>query len=248
MKARPNTPLLHTLLLALALAWTNGTHAASLQVAPTSVTVKAEQSASGLTLSNTGDADLHAQVRVFRWTQVDGEDKLEPTRDIAISPPMIKLASGAQQLVRVIRLGAPSAVEGSYRVIVDELPAAAGKAGGKPGLEFVLRYSVPVFLMPQDASDFVPELHARVTAGQGGQTLEISNGGKQHAQVADLGHVDGKGQTTVIAAGLAGYVLPGQTKRWILPSTFASSAGGNFQARINGEPDVQTLPLDASAR
>jgi fimbrial chaperone protein len=252
MKAQAN-PSLHALIVALMLSITGGAHAASLQVAPTSVVVQAQQGASGLTLSNTGTTDLHAQVRVFRWTQVNGEDQLEPTRDIAISPPMVKLATGAQQLVRVIRLGAPSGSEGSYRVIVDELPVAAGgdaaiDTSTKPGLQFVLRYSVPVFLMPAGIADIAPELHARVTTVDGHLLLDVRNTGRQHAQLADLDYVDGSGHRTTLAAGLAGYVLPGQAKRWPLPATIASAAGGRFEARINGEADVQTLPLDAAAR
>src|SRR5690606_27632881 len=93
----------------------------------------------------------HAQVRVYRWTQVDGQDVLEATRDLAISPPMLEVASGGEQLVRVVRLGpAPAATEASYRVVVDELPVAAvDAADGGEGLRFVLRYSIPVFVASQ---------------------------------------------------------------------------------------------------
>jgi fimbrial chaperone protein len=232
---------------AMALSWAGGADAASLQVSPTSVVVQARENASGLSLSNTGSADLHAQVRVYRWTQVDGEDRLEPTQDIAISPPMLKLAGGAQQLVRVIRLGAPASTETSYRVIVDELPVD-GATPSKPGLQFVLRYSVPVFLMPQGVDDIAPALHARLAGVDGSRALEIANNGRQHAQVADLAYVDGNGARHAVAAGLAGYVLPGQAKHWPLPAAIQLSPGGRFEARINGEPDAQPLPLDASAR
>ncbi len=229
--------------------------AASLQVGPTSVTLQARQNADGLSLSNTGTAPLHAQVRVFRWTQQDGEDKLEPTKDIAVSPPMLVIAPGAQQLVRVIRLQPPPAdTETSYRVIVDELPvevatgaagapAADAKADAKPGLQFVLQYSVPVFLMPQGEAAIAPVLESRLI--QEGQTpsIEIGNSGKQHAQIADLVFVDAKGERHMIAAGLSGYVLPGKTKRWPLPATSLVPATGTFKARINGEPVEQSLPL-----
>src|SRR5688500_4736362 len=109
-----------TLACVLSLALCATANGASLQVSPTSVTLQAPQNADGLTLTNTGTAPLHAQVRVFRWTQQDNEEKLEPTRDLAISPPMLQLAPGAQQLVRIIRLGSPPMdAETSYRLIVD---------------------------------------------------------------------------------------------------------------------------------
>lgn len=245
MKPRANPSLL--VLAALVLSITGGAHAASLQVAPTSVVVQARENASGLTLSKTGNANLHAQVRVYRWTQVDGEDRLEETREVAVSPPMIKLAAGAQQLVRIIRLGAPGQAEASYRVIVDELPVDAGGDGGaaKPGLQFALRYSVPVFLMPAGAGGVAPDLHARMVDDGGRRWLEVRNAGTGHAQLADLDFVDVAGHRTSVGAGLAGYVLAGQARRWPLPAAL-DDAGGRFEARINGEADVRTLALDAA--
>lgn len=222
-------------------------HAASLQVSPTSVTLQARQNADGLTLTNTGTQPLHAQVRVFRWTQQDGQEILEPTRDLTISPPMLELAPGAQQLVRIIRLGPPPAdVETSYRLIVDELPVAqAGET--RPGLQFVLQYSVPVFLMPQGDIAIAPALRARLMRDGDRSFIEIDNAGKHHAQVAELGYVAADGERHPIAAGLSGYVLPGKTKRWPLPATLIVSASGTFKARINGEPAEQSLSLDPAA-
>jgi fimbrial chaperone protein len=231
---------------ALSLGLCTSAAAASLQVSPTSVTLQAGQNADGLTLSNTGAAPLHAQVRVFRWTQRGDEEKFEPTRDIAASPPMLELAPGAQQLVRVIRLGAPPAdVQTSYRLIIDELPMASGKA--KPGLQFVLRYSVPVFLMPQGDAAIAPELRARVVREGDQWFIAIGNTGKAHAQVAELAYTAADGTTHTIAAGLSGYVLPGNTRRWPVPATLTVSATGTLKARINGEPVVRTLPLDPIA-
>ncbi len=241
-RAKPHLQLF----AALVLSATGGAHAASLQVAPTSVTVQARQNASGLTLANTGTADLHAQVRVFRWTQVDGEDVLEATRDIAISPPMAKLAAGAKQLVRIIRVGPPADGEMAYRVIVDELPVEAVGDAGKPGLQFMLRYSVPVFVMPAGIETVAPELHVRVVGGDGQRSLEVRNIGTGHAQLADLAFVDGAGRRTLVGEGLAGYVLAGQYRLWPLPAAIGDAAGGHFETRINGEADVRSLATGAT--
>jgi len=227
----------------LSLALCASANGASLQVSPTSLTIQAGRNAEGLTLTNTGTAPLHAQVRVFRWTQQDYAEKLEPAQDVAISPPMLILAPGAHQLVRVIRLAAPPAdAETSYRLIVDELPVATGQT--KPGLQFVLRYSVPVFLLPQGEPPIAPILHTRLVRDSAQSFIEIANAGKQHAQLAELGYVTADGKRHTIAPGLSGYVLPGQTKRWPLPATFTVSTTGMFKARINGEPVEQSLPLD----
>jgi fimbrial chaperone protein len=228
--------------------------AASLQVAPTSVALPPTQKAEAVWLSNTGESDpVRAQVRVFDWTQVDGEDRLEPTREIIISPPMIELAPGARQLVRVIRAGAaPRETEASYRILVDEVPGERG--ADQPGLQFLLRYSIPVFVLPAgepgNAKDgFGYSLSARFGQRQGKPSLTVGNTGRQHAQIADLAYVDARGVRHELLQGLVGYVLPGRTMHWDLPAPSSLFAdGGSFKARINGEAVEQTLTLDRSER
>lgn len=226
---------------------------AGLQVAPISLTLDANARADGLWLSNTGDAPLHAQVRVYRWRQDGGEEKLEPSRELAVSPPMLSLEPGARQLVRVIRLGtAPERIEGAYRVVVDELPIDAPAVAETPpseakrGLQFVLRYSVPVFVVPSTmaAAAAVPELHGRLVRDGAQAMLEIENRGDMHAQLGNLVFVDARGERRELVPGLLGYVLPGQHMRWPLASgADAFAAGGSLQSRINGAPSEQTIAV-----
>lgn len=220
--------------------------AAGLQVTPTSLTLQARQNADGLWLSNTGTTALQAQVRVFRWTQDNGEERFEPTQALAISPPMLELAPGARQLVRVIRLGAPPAREDSYRLIVDELPP--DDANRPPGLQFVLRYSLPVFLAAAGDAAPAPKLRAQLSF-QGEQVrIEVRNDGDQHAQLADLVFVDPHGTRHALQSGLLGYALPGQRMRWPLAAPAELlRGGGTLKARINGEATEQALALDPPA-
>ncbi|MFC0152272.1 molecular chaperone [Xanthomonas dyei] len=213
--------------------------AASLQLAPTSLTLSAEQTADGLWLSNSGGAPVQVQTRAYRWTQRDGQDQLDPTQEILISPPMRTLAAGERQLIRVIRAGpAPTRQELCYRIIVDELPSADAD---RKGMQFVLRYSVPIFVLPHGKTEHTPSLSAQVVAGTDGTAqIQISNSGSGHAQVADLQHrVDGATKTTL--NGLVGYVLPGQTMRWSLGAPLAQFGRGSIVARINGEANERTL-------
>lgn len=224
-------------------------HGASLQVSPTSVVVPASQNAGGLTLENTGGTPLHGQVRVFRWRQKNGVDQLEPARDLVVSPPMLRLSPGQRQLVRVIRPGAPPVgEETAYRLIVDELPDPVAPDDARHGLRFMLQYVIPVFLLPADGPPPSPELHARRVQASGRAVLELHNTGRQHAQIADLQYVAPDGRRHAIAPGLSGYVLPGQVRHWSLPAIALPPASGAFQARINGEPVAQTLPMDEADR
>jgi len=220
--------------------------AASLQVAPTSIFIAAERTADGLTLSNSGAQPVYAQVRVFRWSQVDGEEVLEPTTDVAISPPMLELPPGGEQLVRVIRLIPPPAeVESSYRVIVDEIPLD-GDAGDDQGLRFVLRYSIPIFLSPLNPA-VGPILHTGLVYENGATFLEVRNEGNAHAQLADLALVTGNNRQ-LIAPGLSGYVLPGRQRRWPLPADVELDGDGEFKARVNAELVERTLAPVATLR
>lgn len=228
--------------LAMALLGPASLHAADLQVAPTLVTVPADRNAEGLQLRNSGQHPVYAQVRVFAWQQVDGEDRLVETQDVAISPPMLEIPPGAEQLVRIVRLGpAPATLEASYRVVVDELPGPARPAPTRTGLNFVLRYSIPVFM--EAAAPTAPVLQARIEGGVAGRHFVLDNTGSARAQVADLVHAGPQG-THSIANGLAGYVLPGQQRRWPLPFEARPGPAAEIQARINGEPDARSLLPD----
>jgi len=220
--------------------------ASGLQVAPTSLTLQAAQNADGLWLSNTGDAPVSAQVRVYRWTQPNGEDKEEPSRQVLVSPPMIQLAAADRQLIRVIRTGPPPAsAEEAYRVVIDELPVP--DTGPKKGVQLVLRYSVPVFMGP--VSNSPPQLTWKMRRDGQLAVLEVSNSGGTHAQVAELHFNDGRGKRTEVHPGLLGYVLPGAQMRWAVkapPATFAN--GGTLDTLINGSATQQTLPPIEPAR
>jgi fimbrial chaperone protein len=229
--------------------------ATGLQVAPTTLTLAAERNADGLWLSNTGAERLHAQVRVYAWTQEGGADHLVPSHALAISPPMLQLEPGARQLVRVIRVGTPPARdEAAYRILVDELPVDVPATAQAPvvatsgtALKFVLRYSVPVFVAP--AKTVVPELHGQLAREGETSFLTVRNAGSAHAQLASVEFVDAQGRREELVPGLLGYVLPGQTMRWPLAlSPAALAQGGNLQSRINGEAAEHILAPIPPAR
>lgn len=245
MRGRTNhgTALLASSLLSLALAGAAG--ATGLQVAPTTLSLGPAQNADGLWLTNTSTEGLHAQARVYEWTQRGGEEHLEPSRALAISPPMLQLAAGARQLVRVIRVGAaPARAEAAYRIIVDELPVdepAAGAAPASPAagtqLKFVLRYSIPVFVTAEGQG--APDLHGTLVERDGETALEVRNDGGTHAQLGNLAYVS-HGQRSELVQGLLGYVLPGSTMRWAVQLP-AGAHDGQLQSRINGDAVERVL-------
>jgi len=239
-----------TIALSAALALAGSiAHASGLQVSPVSLSLQPTQNADGLWLSNSGDALVRAQVRVYRWTQEGGDDRLAPSRGLVISPPMLQLDPEGKQLIRVIRAGAPpasGASEDAYRIAIDELPS---QDPGRKGLEFVLHYSVPVFVEPAGAPASAPELHWTLRRDGEHAVLEVANTGGTHAQLAGLAITDAAGHRTEVSAGLLGYVLPGATMRWMLkPPATTFAAGGTLEGKVNGDATTQNVTLVDRAR
>lgn len=208
--------------------------AAGLQISPISLELAADKKSDGVWLRNTGTEVVHAQVRVYRWSQAEGDDVLAPDTGMVASPPMVQIAPGQQQLVRLVRVGAmaaPAANERTYRLLIDELPIK--KPGAKVGLDFVFRYSIPVFVA--GTAPAKPVLDWSIQQVGKHVWLHVKNSGTTHAQLANIEFVPAKGKPAMVAEGLAGYVLSGQYRRLQLsaaPSLFAH--GGTFRALING--------------
>ena len=236
--------------------FSSGAMASGLQVSPISLSLQARENASGLTLSNSSDEAISAQVRIYQWSQDETGDQLTPSRGLLASPPMIKLNPGDKQLVRIIRAKAPpqgaGAVEDSYRIFVNELPIKS--AIQKTGLQFALSYSLPVFVQPVGIVKTAPQLQWRYSLLPDSKQikLSISNSGNGHAKLIDLSVVDAAGNSVNIHQGLLGYVLPDATMNWTLkipPSALPTgTTTGKFKVTINGIQTTQDVTLDNSTR
>lgn len=243
------------LLLACTVGLPATLQAAGLQVSNVLLEFQPTDTAQGLWLSNSGSVPLRAQARVQQWVQAGGAEQLEPTRTLTASPPILEIAPGQQQFIRVVRLqqGAPAA-EQAYRLLIDELPAdaaAATSGASSPGVQFLIRHSVPVFVLPQGGealggrrgvTDIAP-LVAQVARGAAADThLEVRNSGSQRVRISQLAFVDAQNQSTPLVPGLLGYVLAGQQMRWPVALTAAQwGTGGKLMARLNDDLEPQRL-------
>ena len=210
--------------------------ASGLQVTPVTLTLQQTQRAEGIWLSNSGDTAINAQVRVYRWSQSGYRDQLAASQGLVISPPMLTIPPGGKQLIRVIRTGSPTKVEDAYRLSINELPQAIAK---KSNLQFVLHYSVPVFIQPPGVTNTYAKLQWQLQRSDGRAWLEVKNQGDGHAQLSEVNLITTAGSRKNITPGLLGYVLPGSTMRWPLPASV--SLGEKLEVMVNGEKTVQTL-------
>lgn len=124
--------------------------AGSFQVSPVGIQMAPRERAAALHLSNTGNQSITLHAEVMQWSQsADGQDLLEPSNDLVLSPPVIVLPPGARQVVRLARLAPPHPENGqSYRLIVRE-SSPKGMATPNPGqVPVLLGMSLPVLLTP----------------------------------------------------------------------------------------------------
>lgn len=207
--------------MSLCVLFSGPVHAASLRVSPTNIDLVAPGSAGVLTLTNEAKRPINVQIRIFRWTQANGVERLEPTNDVVVSPPSTKLTGGKDYAVRVVRVSKqPVAAEESYRVVVDELPDPSRKQGGTVTL--VVRYSIPVFFRGQDASP--PKVAWGVAKTKGSLMLTARNTGDTRLRLAEVQLSQG-GRVLGSRGGLVGYVLGGASMQWPIGASKSISSG-----------------------
>lgn len=212
----------------------------SLLIWPVNPVIEGDARAAALWLENPGKAPITLQVRIFAWAQQNGENVYAPQNDVVGTPPIVSIAPGERQLIRLTRTTPPPDVaEKPYRIVVDEVPTGTASATPGASVSFRMRYSLPLFSYAladkpkarHAAPAPMPQIAWRVGADTGGRFLEIRNTGTNHARLTDVSFVAGPKKSPV-AEGLLGYVLPGASMRWPLPGD--ADTAGELIATVNG--------------
>ena len=168
-------------LLLVSVRQVGGLEGAVLGVSPTRLELDPGRPAGVLTITNDGEAPLLLQIETFAWRAGVATADLEPTREIVAVPPMVKLAPGERQIVRVARRRSETpAVEETYRILVTEVPSGDPAAGG---VRLALRMSLPVFVTPPGAR---AEPRWRIERGPQGSVLVVANRGRAHLHIRQL--------------------------------------------------------------
>ena len=220
----------------LLLGASNLASAGSLQVEPVLVDVTAPGAASTVTLRNEGAAPINAQIRVFRWSLVDGQEKLEPTDDVVASPPSVTLTSKGQYIARIVRVSKrPVTGEESYRLLVDQLPDLSQQKNGAVNL--LVRYSIPVFFGAPDKKS--PTVAWSLAVKGDKVVLTARNNGDRRLRISALSLRDANGRSISFGNGLAGYALGQSTKSWTAPGSargFATNGSASISAQSDNGP------------
>jgi len=219
---------------ALLLGTYSSAGAGSLQVEPVLLDITAPGAASTVTLRNDGKKPISAQIRVFRWSIVNGEERLEPTHDVVASPPVETLAPARNYLVRIVRVTKrPVIGEESYRLLVDQLPDLSRQKNGMVNL--LVRYSIPVFFGTADRQS--PKIAWSVKRHGNKVILAANNSGQRRLRISALSLHDANGRTISFGRGLAGYALGKSTIRWTKPAHgFAARGSATISAQTDRGP------------
>ena len=184
-------------------------YAGSFQINPLRVELSALEKSAVIRVQNTGDTSVTIQSQVLTWSQQDGKDQLNPTREVLVSPPLFNLNPGSTQIVRVGLLRpADDARELSYRLQMEEIPPP--RTADFKGLQVALRIGIPVFVNPSRAA--VQDLRFSVSKPVNGNfDLMVTNHGNAHAQLYGLTLQTKEGQV-MAAHDNPFYLLPGQQR------------------------------------
>ena len=190
--------------------------ASGLNISPVQVWLTPEASKSLLTLRNEGPDDARYQVSVMSWDE-DARTgmKLAPTEEIIVFPIILELKVGETRSLRVGSLVPFGPIEKTYRVFLEELPAAE-KPQARSTVRVLTRVGIPVFLAPVKSLE--DHKLSGLSLGSGGAAVDVQNTGNVHLRVDSVrleGFAQG-GEKVFEKQAQGWYVLAGSHRRYEL--------------------------------
>lgn len=188
--------------------------AGSFSLSPLRAELSQQSRTAAITVRNEDAAPVIVQAEAWAWSQPGGEDHLEATKDVLVSPAVFTLPPKGSQLVRVaLRRDADPRRELSYRLTLQEVPPKA--APDFTGLTVALKLSIPVFVAA--LSPTPAELDWTAVRGpEGGLVLGATNGGDTHAKVLGITLTPADAGAATLEQRMATYVLPGASRTWTI--------------------------------
>lgn len=217
---------------------------AEIGVLPVGLSLSAARDRGAITVSNRGKEPVVMQVQTVAWTQSDGQDRYQPSRDLLVNPPLFKLPPGGDQVLRVgLRQPPGGEREAAYRLFLREVPSAPA-TGAQTGVRVLLELRLPVYVEPARPLS-VQQWSAR-HGPDGGLVVEVFNTGNVHLAVRGLTlRAAGAAADTPPLATLRTHapVLPDQRRRWALPLP-APATGQRYVLEVTTDRGTQNVVLE----
>lgn len=191
--------------------------AQSITVMPVVINMQPGQLAATLSISGQGGAETSYQLRAFAWSQNADADRLDPTQDVLLSPPLGTVPANSTQVVRIVIRRPPKDHESVYRILLDQIPPPSA-----PGtVRIALRLSLPIFVEP--AVRVTPHIDWRIERDADGIFLVAANTGNKHERIRDIALTAGT-STLKPQGDSSPYLLAGSTRRFRLAADGAAPA------------------------
>jgi fimbrial chaperone protein len=179
------------------------------------------------------------RVQGYAWSQDDsGADKLEPTEDILVVPPIMSFDPNQHRIVRIgLRHTVTQAAEQAFRIVMTEVRVAPEHS---PGLHFKLQISVPLFVAGTERPKFSADWSARISANEK-VAVVVKNTGNVHLRLTGLRvYADSSLQKLVCDEHNQSYVLAGLSRPFelgcgralTLPSVVAEGFANNRAFKV----------------
>ena len=219
-------------------------HAGNFSISPIRLDLSAKARSAAMTVRN-DDREALVQAEVVLWEQVDGEDRLTPTRDLLVSPAVFTLAPNGSQLVRVALRSAPADTtrELSYRLILQEVPQQANPDFA--GLQIALRLSVPVFVANEGTTG--PAITWSASTSSDRLIVTARNSGDVHTRVQGFTVEPVARDAEPLVQPVSSYLLPGQARSWTLShGTGPAASWRRIRLTFITEDGESEIDLDAA--
>jgi fimbrial chaperone protein len=219
------------MLLALSV-FAGGVSASEIAVTPVAVHLDKTSDRATVSVINSGTEPVIMQVEAVEWKSGAPAEQDTPTRDMVINPSVFTVAPGQAQLVRVgLRRAAQAESEGTYRIVLREVPAAPrpGEMRISGQVRVLMALRVPIYVAP---ANVVRESYWQATqAHDGSITASLRNEGNVHVRVGKIQlRSSHEGSPAVPAEhAAAGVVLAGDSR--------------NFKVR-GATPDARPMMID----
>jgi fimbrial chaperone protein len=216
--------------------------ASTFSISPIRAQLDGSHKTEALTLTNADNSPVVVQVRIVSWSQKNGAEQLDDTREVLVTPPVLQIPANGQQIVRVALRRAPDAAqELTYRVIFEEVPQAA--PADFRGLRVALRISVPVFVAPAHGKANADLAWRSRWLPNGQLELAATNNGSGHSQIVDFEALF-PGSLMPLRGTTSKYVLPGSRMSWILTPPADATRQGAIP--IRGHSDQGDFSADVA--
>ena len=209
--------------------------AGTLTVDPVLIEIGTARRAGSVTVQNVENVPVTIRAYPLAWSQAEGEERYEETSAVIVSPPVFTIPPGGTQIVRV-GLRQASAAPQSYRLVIEEVPAAQEGSG----IRVALRLNLPLYWnLPAGRQGDIAWSAAQSADGQ--WAIEARNRGAGFVRIDPAAAEQATGIDFADGFGF-GTVLPGAVRRWPAGPTPRIGDHARFQQIRSGNDGAASSP------